>query len=70
MHDPITKPRANAYAERLVLTARSEVIDRMLIVNERHLPRILREYARHYNGRRPHRHCACSPHDPTVPSLT
>jgi hypothetical protein len=35
--------------------SRSEVTDRMLIVGERHLRRTLDEYARHYNGRRPHR---------------
>jgi putative transposase len=38
-----------------VLTARTEVTDRMLILGEQHLRRTLREYARHYNGRRPHR---------------
>jgi len=27
----------------------------MLILGERHLRRVLDEYARHYNGRRPHR---------------
>jgi putative transposase len=48
-------PRANAYAERFVLTARVELTDRLLIVGERHLRRVLDEYARHYNGWRPHR---------------
>jgi len=48
-------PRANAHAERFVLTARSEVTDRMLIFGERHLRRTLDQYARHYNGHRPHR---------------
>jgi putative transposase len=52
---PPRSPRANAYAERFVLTARTEVTDRMLIFNERHLRTTLDEYARHYNGRRPHR---------------
>jgi hypothetical protein len=52
---PPLSPRANAYAERFVLTARTEVTDRMLIFNERHLRRTLGEYARHNNGRRPHR---------------
>jgi putative transposase len=31
-----------------------EVLDHLLVVNERHLERILRSYARHYNGHRPH----------------
>jgi putative transposase len=48
-------PRANAYAERFVLTARGEVTDRLLIFGERHLRRVLDEYARHHNGWRPHR---------------
>jgi hypothetical protein len=52
---PPRSPRANAYAERFVLTARTEVTDRMLIFGERHLRSVMAEYARHYNGRRPHR---------------
>jgi transposase InsO family protein len=51
---PPRTPQANAYAERFVLTVRTEVTDRMLILGERHLRRILKDYARHYN-RRPHR---------------
>ena len=52
---PPRSPRANAYAERFVLTARTEVTDRMLIFGERHLRTILAQYEGHYNGRRPHR---------------
>ena len=47
--------RANSYAERFVLTARTEITDRMLIFGERHLRTILAQYEGHYNGRRPHR---------------
>ena len=55
MKIPPRSPRANAYAERFVLTARTEVTDRMLIFGERHLRLVLADYAAHYNGRRPHR---------------
>ncbi|GAA2064224.1 integrase core domain-containing protein [Catenulispora yoronensis] len=48
-------PRANAYAERFVLTTRTECTDRMLIFGERHLRTVLNPYTQHYNAGRPHR---------------
>ena len=47
--------RGNAFAERFVLTARTEVTDRMLIFGERHLRLVSAGYTAHCNGRRPHR---------------
>ncbi|MGO8891996.1 MAG: integrase core domain-containing protein [Streptosporangiaceae bacterium] len=59
--------RSNAYAERFVLTARTEVTDRMLIFGERHLRTVLAEYETHYNGRRPHRSRQLRPPRPDHP---
>ena len=64
---PPRSPRANAYAERFVLTARAEVTDRMLIFGERHLRLVLAEYEAHYNGRRPHRSRELRPPRPDHP---
>ena len=64
---PPRSPRANAYAERFVLTARNEVTDRMLIFGERHLRIVLAQYEAHYNGRRPHRSCQLHPPRPGHP---
>jgi hypothetical protein len=64
---PPRSPRANAYAERFVLTARTEITDRMLIFGERHLRMILARYESHYNGRRPHRSRQLRPPRPDHP---
>ena len=52
---PVRSPRANAFAERFVRTARAECLDWVLIRTERHLDRVLREFVEHYNHERPHR---------------
>jgi len=58
-------PRANCFAERFVLTVRTEVADRMLIFGERHLRQVLGVCAAHYNARRPHRALRLRPPRPT-----
>jgi transposase InsO family protein len=52
---PVRAPRANAVAERVIGTLRRECLDRLIIVNERHLRAILAEFVRFYNAQRPHR---------------
>ena len=47
--------RANAYAERFVRTVRTEGLDRIFVLSERHLESVLKTYVRHYNQERPHR---------------
>ncbi|KAA2247302.1 transposase family protein [Solihabitans fulvus] len=60
-------PPANCYAERFVLTARTELTDHRLILSQRHLHTVLVECIRHYNGRRPHRSHELRPPRPTHP---
>jgi transposase InsO family protein len=60
-------PRANCFAERFVLTVRTEVTDRMLIFGERHLRRVIATYAAHYNTQRPHRALLLRPPRPRSP---
>jgi putative transposase len=52
---PVRAPRANAVAERWIGSPRRELLDRTLIVNRRHLERVLAIYLDHYNTHRPHR---------------
>ncbi len=52
---PVRSPRANAFAERIVRTARTECLGWLLIRGERHLDRVLRDFVEHYNRERQHR---------------
>jgi putative transposase len=61
---PVRAPKANAVAERFVRTVRAECLDWLLILNRRHLERVLRVYVHHYNHERPHR--ALELHPPTA----
>jgi len=66
---PVRSPRANSFAERYVGTLRRECLDHLLIHGERHLRRILAEYARYYNEHRPHQSREQRPplHEPGQP---
>jgi putative transposase len=50
---PPQAPSANAVCEQMIGTLRRELVDRLLIVNEHQLRRVLTEYLIHYNAARP-----------------
>lgn len=54
IHTPYQAPNANAHAERWVRTAREECLDNLLIINQAHLRRVMREFVTYYNTARPH----------------
>ena len=51
---PPSSPNLNAYAERFVLTIRSECLDRIVQLGEAHLRRSISEFVRHYRFERNH----------------
>ena len=44
-------PWQNCFAERLIGSIRRECVDHVVALGEQHLRRVLRSYARYYNGR-------------------
>jgi putative transposase len=51
---PFQAPQTNAVAERWVRSVRHECLDHLLILNQRHLLRVLKAYTTCYNAARPH----------------
>jgi transposase InsO family protein len=52
---PPRTPNANAVAERIVRTIRTECLDHLIVIDERHLRAVLAEFVDYYNRDRPHR---------------
>src|SRR5487761_1537655 len=52
---PIAAPRANPHMERQIGSTRRECLDWLVILNRRHLERVLTVWFEHYNRARPHR---------------
>jgi putative transposase len=51
---PYRAPKANAICERFLGSVRRECLDHLLVVGERHLDRVVREYVAYFNRARPH----------------
>ena len=51
---PYRAPKANAFAEQWIRSVREECLDRVLMVNECHLRRVLTDYIAYYNHARRH----------------
>ena len=51
---PFRSPKANAFAERWVRSVREECLDQVIILGERHLHQVLKEYVSYFNHARPH----------------
>jgi transposase InsO family protein len=62
---PVRSPRANTIAGRIVRTLRSECLDHLIIVNERHLRAVLAEVVQYDNTERPYRTLALDTPRPT-----
>jgi putative transposase len=51
---PYRAQNANAYVERWVRTVREECLNKMLIVSQAHLRRVMAEFVTYHNTARPH----------------
>ena len=51
---PPRAPKANAFAERWIRSVRHECLDKLIILNEHHLRRVMRIYVEYYNVERLH----------------
>ena len=51
---PIASPWQNGLAERWVGTVRRELLDHVIVLDERHLYRLMRDYVDYYNRDRMH----------------
>jgi putative transposase len=54
LRTPYRTPRANAVCERFLGSVRRECLDHLLIMSERQLYRVIKEYVTFFNAARPH----------------
>ena len=60
---PSRSPNLNAFAERFVLSIKSECLNRVVPIGEGHLRLLVEEYVAHYHAERPHQGIANVPPD-------
>ena len=65
---PPMSPNLNAYVERFIQTLRLECLDHFLILGERHLQHLVKEFVTHYHTERPHQSLDNRPLTGTPPS--
>ncbi len=51
---PYRAPKANAVCERFLGSVRRECLDHILVIGERHLHRVIKEYVKYFDEARPH----------------
>ena len=54
IYTPLRALNANAYAERWIRSIREERLDKLIIVNQTHLHRVMREFITYHITARPH----------------
>lgn len=71
---PYRAPRANAICERFLGSLRRECLDHFLILGQRHLYQVVKEYSAYFNHARPHQGIEQSipsqPERPEAPSVS
>jgi transposase InsO family protein len=69
---PYKAPRANATCERFLGSLRRECLNHFLILGEKHLYRVVKEYTKYFNRARPHQgieqRIPCRPERPETPT--
>ena len=70
LRTPYRAPKANAICERFLGSLQRESLDHFIILSERHLYRIVKEYTRYFNYARPHQgidqQIPCQPAYPAI----
>jgi transposase InsO family protein len=69
LRPPVRAPRANATCEHFLGSVRHACLDHLLILGERHLGRVLREYVAYFNGERPHQGLGQTTPEPSPAAL-